>query len=217
MQTVTNTFYFKSDTRSAEVPQHCPYCGSKTHSTHVASVTLDYDSVDEYVSIAWLADCCSRVYIVNYLFNISSKALEFISHYPAQDPGPMPENMADISPRFVTLYSQARTAEGHEHYELAACGYRNALEVLIKDFAINVLNENRKEVEGKSLFNAIEDYLPKELMNTSDVVRILGNDNTHYLRRYEDIDFAELKNYLDIFMMQIEVQYKILNPPVSRN
>ena len=217
MQTVTNSFYYKRDTRPADVPRHCPYCGSKTHSTYVTDVCLNYNSVDEYVSVAWLADCCSRIYIVNYLFNFNRQTLDFISHYPAQDPGPMPENMADISPRFVTLYSQARTAEGHEHYELAACGYRNAIEVLIKDFAINVLDRDRKEVESKSLFKAIEDYLPKELINTSDVVRILGNDNTHYLRKYEDINFAELKNYLDIFMMQIEVQYKILNPPVARN
>lgn len=217
MQTVTNSFYYKRDTRPADVPRHCPYCGSKTHSSYVTDVCLNYNSVDEYVSVAWLADCCSRIYIVNYLFNFNRQTLDFISHYPAQDPGPMPENMADISPRFVTLYSQARTAEGHEHYELAACGYRNAIEVLIKDFAIAVLGRDRKEVESKSLFKAIEDYLPKELINTSDVVRILGNDNTHYLRKYEDIDFAELKNYLDIFMMQIEVQYKILNPPVSRN
>ena len=48
------------------------------------------------------------------------------------------------------------------------------------------------------------------------VVRILGNDNTHYERDYENIDFDVLKQYLNIFIEMIEVQIKIKNPPVSR-
>ena len=50
----------------------------------------------------------------------------------------------------------------------------------------------------------------------ADVVRILGNDNTHYERDYESIDFKVLKQYLNIFIEMIEVQIKIKNPPVSR-
>lgn len=44
----------------------------------------------------------------------------------------------------------------------------------------------------------------------TDVVRILGNDNTHY----ENIKV--LKQYLHIFIDMIEVQIKIKNPSVSR-
>lgn len=46
----------------------------------------------------------------------------------------------------------------------------------------------------------------------TDVVRILGNDNTHY----ENIDFKVLKQYLHIFIDMIDVQIKIKNPSVSR-
>ena len=50
----------------------------------------------------------------------------------------------------------------------------------------------------------------------ANVVRILWNDNTHYDRDYENIDFSILKQYLNIFIEMIEVQIKIKNPPVSR-
>lgn len=69
----------------------------------------------------------------------------------------------------------------------------------------------------KKLFDAISQYLNQpDLINTADVVRILGNDYTHYKRKYPQHDFELLKGYMDIFLKQIEVQYMINHPPVSR-
>lgn len=89
--------------------------------------------------------------------------------------------------------------------------------MLIKDFAINILKEKKEEVVKIKLYGAIEKYLPDvDMSNCADVVRILGNDNTHYERDYENIDFNVLKQYLDIFIEMIEVKIKVKNPPVSR-
>ena len=57
--------------------------------------------------------------------------------------------------------------------------------------------------------------LPK-YKNVADVVRILGNDTTHYEKKYEEIDFSVLKQYLDIFINLIDVEIKMKNPPVKR-
>ena len=51
----------------------------------------------------------------------------------------------------------------------------------------------------------------------ADVVRILGNDNTHYERDYENIDFSILKQYLNIFIEMIEVQIKNKKTTDSRD
>ena len=48
------------------------------------------------------------------------------------------------------------------------------------------------------------------------VVRILGNDYTHYERKYPQHDFELLKGYMEIFLKQIEVRYMVNHPPVSR-
>ena len=67
------------------------------------------------------------------------------------------------------------------------------------------------------LYGAIAEYLPDvDMSNCADVVRILGNDNTHYERDYENIDFSVLKQYLNIFIDMIDVQIKVENPPVTR-
>lgn len=125
--------------------------------------------------------------------------------------------LATISPKFIDMYNQALQSEHAGNIELAAIGYRASLEVLVKDFAINELHEPANNVEEKKLFDAISQYLNQpDLINTADVVRILGNDYTHYKRKYPQHDFELLKGYMDIFLKQIEVQYMINHPPVSR-
>lgn len=44
------------------------------------------------------------------------------------------------------LYNQAYKTEYDTNYELAGCGYRNVLKVLIKDYAINILEEKKETV-----------------------------------------------------------------------
>ena len=67
------------------------------------------------------------------------------------------------------------------------------------------------------MYKAIEDYLPNEsLIKSADVVRILGNDNTHYTRKYPDLDLPTLKKYLKYFIDIIERECDLSNPPVSR-
>ena len=67
------------------------------------------------------------------------------------------------------------------------------------------------------LFGAIKEYLPLiEMQNSADVVRIIGNDKTHYEQHWNDVDFDVFKNYLDIFLLLILATLKSKVPPVSR-
>lgn len=127
------------------------------------------------------------------------------------------DTLSKISERFIEMYNQALFSEHGGNLDLAAIGYRASLEILVKDYAINELKEPPQDVEKKSLFSAIGDYLHQsELISTADVIRILGNDHTHYKRKYPQHDFSLLKFYMEIFLKQIEAAYMINHPPVSR-
>lgn len=79
------------------------------------------------------------------------------------------------------------------------------------------MHEDESQVSKMKLIESISRYLSKDLANSADVVRILGNDYTHYKRKYPEIDFEILKKYMDIFIQQMEVSYMIKNPPVGRS
>ena len=127
--------------------------------------------------------------------------------------------MLDKISQMHNLYEQSYTAEQNGHIELAGCGYRNAMEVLIKDFAIQKLNASEKEVCKMKLYDAIGTYLNEVNIDTSaaDVIRVLGNDYTHYQRHYDDIDFIVVKKYLEIFLQQIETKLLLMEPIVPTN
>lgn len=194
----------------------CPYCGISTDATQVSLYPLDITN-GRIVDVTYKCTSCDKIFHVSYKKFTEEENYQPFSVFPNFTGRKFSEHITNTSSRFVKLYNQAYKAEYDCNYELAGCGYRNALEVLIKDYAINVLNVPKKEVKDKKLYRAIETYLPDvDMSNCADVVRILGNDNTHYERDYENIDFQVLKQYLDIFIDMIDVKIKISNPPVSR-
>ena len=127
------------------------------------------------------------------------------------------ETLEKVSPRFIRMYNQALNSEKIGDIELAAIGLCAALETLIKDYAIDELGKPAEEVAVKNLYQVIAEYLlQKDLINTPDLIRILGDDYVHYEDRYPVHDLVILKGYMEIFLKQIEMQYMISHPePVT--
>lgn len=217
MKTKKSNMKYSNTTYSVDVPVNCPYCGAFVQPNSIQSVAISYN--DSIIFLATFSvECCSKLFFATYEKQTSSATLNLVYVYPPYIPATLPDSIHKVSPRFVELYKQSHFAEENNFFELAGSGYRNSIEVLIKDYAINELNKPEKEVKSKKLYNAIGDYLPNEkLMSTADVVRILGNDNTHYERRYSDFDIDILKRYLTIFISQIDTEYLISHPPVKAN
>ena len=73
-----------------------------------------------------------------------------------------------------------------------------------------MLDKPAEEVVEKNLFDSVADYLQqRELINTPDLIRILGDEYTHYDKDYPEQDLVILKGYMEIFLKQIEMQYMI--------
>ncbi|HFD2035903.1 TPA: DUF4145 domain-containing protein [Clostridium perfringens] len=198
-----------------EIPINCPHCSAFINPQPNTYSCITLSNFYIYI-IAYQAPCCDNYFFVTY--KVTNNKGELLTIYPSNKPEKLPEAIEKISPRFVNLYNQAYTAEQNNHLELAGSGYRNALEVLIKDYAINELGIDSKEVVKKNLNRSINEYVPSvRLSNSADVIRLLGNDYTHYERHYEDIDFQILKKYMRIFINSIETEYLINHPVVVPN
>lgn len=194
----------------------CPYCGIGTDAIQIALYPMEISN-GNIVNATYKCTSCDKIFFVSYKKMNDEEMYIPFAVFPNFQGREFSKEIQSLSPRFIKLFNQAYKAEYDNNYELAGCGYRNALEILIKDYAINILGENKEEVIKNKLFKVIELYLNDvDMSNCADVVRILGNDNTHYERDYEDIDFDVLKQYLNIFIELIEVKIKIKNPPVSR-
>lgn len=197
-----------------DVENQCPFCGKFNSPKRILDM-FNYTDNLKVVVLVFETTCCHKEFLSLYLIEESTTKL--IATYPTGSPDVFPQTIQDLSPSFVKIHTQAKTAENNGHFELASTGYRNSLEFLIKDFAIKCLGKTSEEVAPKTLYKAIEDYLPNEsLIKSADVVRILGNDNTHYTKKYPNLELPTLKKYLKYFIDIIERECDLSNPPVSR-
>jgi len=113
--------------------------------------------------------------------------------------------IARASPTFGAIYNQALAAESYQLDQLAGMGYRKALEFLIKDFTIAQRPADKKSIEkvllGKCIDLYVDDVRVKECARRATW---LGNDETHYLRRWEGKDIADLKTLIRLTVNWIE-------------
>ena len=199
------------------VPCICPHCGFSMAPNKITHAVATHVSVTTYLLLILKANCCSKTFYAVYTkgYNAGDKEYKYSTHFPKQMPKVLPRELS-FSPRFIALHAQAHTAELHGHFELAGSGYRNAIEVLIKDFAVTKMGEPENKVAAKSLREAIESYLPGDaLKNGADMVRYLGNDSTHYQQKHDGLSFSILKDYVEIFITRISSEIKMLEPPIQ--
>lgn len=112
-----------------------------------------------------------------------------------------------ISPQFVSIYNQAYFAEQTNLDQICGVGYRKALEFLIKDYLISKEKDEKvkENIKKKFLSNCIQDDVQEK--NIKEVAKRavwLGNDETHYVRIWENKDVSNLKQLIELTVRWIE-------------
>ena len=105
--------------------------------------------------------------------------------------------ISEMSPQFVKIYNQAAAAESEGLDEVAGIGYRKAIEFLVKDFCIHLHTDESESIKGKLLSRCINDYIDNPQIKTlAERAAWIGNDETHYIRKQEDRDVNDMKNFI---------------------
>ena len=73
-------------------------------------------------------------------------------------------------------------------------GLRKALEFLIKDYAIKQQPEKSEDIKKTPLGNVIKQYIDDtQVQRLAARATWLGNDETHYVRKWDDKDITHLR------------------------
>jgi hypothetical protein len=188
-------------------PNDCPICHRAIDPRFLAGV---YREQDYHHAIAELVfQCphhsCLHVFIGRYAvtyepMNRSNASLELRATTPYSPlPPAHPPAVEKLSPQFVEIYRQAAAAEGWRLGEIAGGGYRKALEFLIKDYAISLHPTEAEAIKSKLLMPVISEYIDDANIKASAArAAWLGNDETHYERRWSDKDIEDLKKLIAV-------------------
>lgn len=98
-----------------------------------------------------------------------------------------------LSPQFVSIFQEAAEAQAHGLSQIAGPGYRKAFEFLIKDYAKSLAPDKAAEIERKLAGAVVAEFIGDERIKAVAKRSLwLGNDETHYLRKWEQHDITDL-------------------------
>ena len=185
-----------------EIPQlaiECPFCHALVNPKYL------YLHENSLFAVCPNSDCDKHFVLLSSYSDYSFDEVQ-----PNSTPGKRDFSITirKVSPEFENIYNQAYHAEQIGLDQICGVGYRKALEYLIKDYLIFQVAEDdaTKELIKKTFLDrCIQDYVPNEQVKiVARRAAWLGNDETHYTRRWGNKDVSHLKSLIDLTVRWIE-------------
>lgn len=196
-----NNRYYDAEVKSLK----CPFCGMM----EVPNYLYGYnDNTKLIVFMKCTNPECHNVF--STLFS-GIGIFNFNKILPA--PSPAREIFSDIinevSPTFDQIYNQALAAEQLGLDQICGVGYRKSLEFLIKDYLISNLesDDDKDKIKEKRLGACIKmDVTSENIKNVAKRATWLGNDETHYVKKWENKEVGDLKGLIKLTIKWIETE-----------
>jgi hypothetical protein len=110
---------------------------------------------------------------------------------------PFDNSISKVSPRFEKIYTQTIQAKSEGKNELVGIGYRKSIEFLLKDYLISQNPDQEDNISKKHLSDCINEIDNEKIHDLAKATVWLGNDETHYVRKHEDMGIPELEKFLN--------------------
>ena len=153
-------------------------------------------------------EACERLFVARFTKqpNGSFALTECVPH--KVETKAFSEIIQKVSKRFCDIYDQANNAEQQSLSLVCGPGYRKALEFLIKDYVCGISpSDQTDEIKRTALAKCIKDHITNaKIVAVASRAAWLGNDETHYLRTWEDKDLSDLKKLIDLTVHWIEME-----------
>ncbi len=201
----------RSEVQINEYPDTCPFCQSAGNPEFIAAHSLesawDYNEFIEALFLCPKNDC-NRYYLAYYgkYGRMDDNFFLKKTGVPAYSkPVEFSKEINKISENFQTIYNQAYITEEEGLNQICGSGYRKALEFLIKDYLIQQNPESADIIKKKPLGDTIKNDIRNQYVQTcAKRAAWLGNDESHYIRMFEDKDTQDLKELIKLTIFWIE-------------
>lgn len=191
-----------------DYPNECPECHSTTTPNFITQhFSQDYKTL--YTFLVCPNPKCEVGYTAKYStdqWNASPIIFSFkkiIKGQPRKTT--ISSTVTEFSPGFDKIYNQSFHAEQLGLEEIAGVGYRKSLEFLIKDYLIRKHPEDIDNIKKSLLGPCINKWVDDpRIKKTATRAAWLGNDHTHYEKRWGDKDLNDLKMLIKLTSNWVE-------------
>ena len=194
-----------------DVPDECPRCRRGIQVSAYASAVVHTETGRAPDTLEVVFRCprqeCRRIYLAQ--FGATGRVPDqhipeywrFLRFIPMNAAREFTEEIVRLSPGFVAIYNQALQAELAGLNLLCGAGFRKALEFLVKDY-LKTISENAEKhsaIENSQLGACIANFVnDPNIKSTARRAAWLGNDEAHYIRKWQDKELSDLKKLIDL-------------------
>ncbi|MGI2941168.1 hypothetical protein [Vibrio alginolyticus] len=184
----------------ADMCPHCHYSVKPTNITSSLSGNPDKSGAKLELVYRCTRNECSRLFISSYI-RTTMQGTSRVGVFKYQNSSPVTvkneqfqDEINQVSPSFCEIFNQASAAEQYGLHEIAGVAYRKSLEFLIKDYCIYKNNDSADNIRSLQLAKVIGQYVSDtNIKECAKRATWLGNDETHYVRKWGDKDLSDLK------------------------
>jgi len=120
------------------------------------------------------------------------------------------QSIKSLSPSFCEIFKQSCVAEENSLDQIAGPGYRKSLEFLIKDYLVSYKYKDeetkQKTVKQSLLGKCISDHVDENrIKQCAARATWLGNDETHYTRKWNEKNIGHLKELISMTVGWIDL------------
>lgn len=201
-----------------QFPDKCPVCKNGGKQKFLVGYYSAPAPGRLWTSFLCPINACSAIYSAVYYNLLRSRKDMGWTLYEAtllstQSPVKFSDEILHCSPRFCKIYTESDCAEKNGLSEIAGPGFRKSLEILIKDYLITSVYVNdiemSKKIKGLYLSNCIVEHISNpELKDCAERATWLGNDETHYVKIWDEKDLKDLILLINITVAWIEMQIR---------
>jgi hypothetical protein len=192
------------------VPNQCPICSSKIEPIDLNTVNYIWNAKFQCnCEIEQVLKCpaydCSRLFIARFIKESENEGFldTFFTYKGCVPIEPkeieQPDHIVKVSPLFCEIFNQASFSENIGLLQISGVGYRKAFEHLIKDFCIFENPTLQENIQKSALMYCIKTHISdKNILECAKRATWLGNDETHYVRKWENKDISDLKKLINL-------------------
>ena len=188
----------------------CPRCNYSLVPEIMSSFYLVRDDGHHY-DLYTLCFCprCSKVFLCTYIGTASYGSFpneyDLVSITPKElVEANFSDAIKELSPTFVETYNQSLCAENSQLSQICGPGYRKSLEFLVKDYLCHKYPDEADKIQAEFLGKSIKRIENEKIRILAERSSWIGNDETHYQKKREDLDVSKMKAFIKAILTYIE-------------
>jgi hypothetical protein len=191
-----------------KIPDSCPLCSHGIGPRYMDVAFASTQPASRFAEVLFQCprDRCQHLFLARYQDKYGYGQFDLVACLPANLKSAIhSDSINKVSSGFCEVYDQAYQAEQMQLTQVCGPGYRKSLEFLIKDY-VSELNPNEADkIKEMWLAACIDKYVTDaNVKETAKRAVWLGNDETHYVKTWEDKDLQDLKKLIALTVHWIE-------------